>query len=369
MDNKRFLILGAGMMGRALAFDIVRSRGKECLTVLDSNKESCESLKDWLDIYVLNLDVKDETKLNELMVSADIVIDALPYQFNLSLMKKAIKAGCNFCDLGGNDPIVSQQLALDSDAKSAGVLCVPDCGLAPGMANVLAAHLTSEFERVDVLTIRVGGLPQHPKPPLNYQLVFSVGGLINEYVEKCKTLRGGEITYTEPMTGLESVYFDGLGELEAFNTSGGAGWLPEIFQGHINMLDYKTIRHPGHCDIMKDILDSGLAQRIELERQLTTMLAGDDQDIVLVKIYAEGELNGEKKGIGLEIIDHYDEVNDITAMMRCTSYPTSIIAQLIVDFKIPEHGIRTPEMCVPGDEFLMELAHRGIKVKKKILDP
>jgi lysine 6-dehydrogenase len=368
MDNKRFLILGAGQMGRALAFDLVRSRGNEYVTVLDSNNESCESLNAWLDINVMNLDVKDEVKLQEYISSADIVIAALPYRFNLSLMKKAIKAGCNFCDLGGNDPIVSQQLALDPDAKAAGVLCVPDCGLAPGMANVLAAHLTSEYDRVETLTIRVGGLPQHPEPPLNYQLVFSVGGLVNEYVEKCKILREGIITYTEPMTGLESIHFEGLGELEAFNTSGGAAWLPELFHGKVSKLDYKTIRYPGHCDIMKDILDSGLAQREVLEKQLISMLAGDDVDLVLVKICVEGEIMGEKKGISLEIMDYYDKENDITAMMRCTSYPTSIIAQLIVDSKIPENGVRTPEMCVPGEEFLMGLTQRGINVKKKVID-
>ncbi len=368
MKERRFLILGAGMMGRALAFDLVRSRGKDCLTVLDSNKESCESLNAWLGINVINLDVKDETKLHEQMTDADVVIVALPYQFNLSLMKRAIKAGCNFCDLGGNDTIASEQLALDPDAKSAGVLCVPDCGLAPGMANVLAAHLTSEYDKVDKLTIRVGGLPQHPKPPLNYQLVFSVGGLINEYVEKCKTLRKGKITYTEPMTGLESVEFEGFGELEAFCTSGGAAWLPEMFQGKINTLDYKTLRYPGHCVLMKEILDSGIGQRDALERQLTSKLAGDEEDVVLVNVSAEGEMRGVKKGITLEIMDYYDKENDITAMMRCTSYPTSIIAQLMVDSKIPEHGVRTPEMCVPGDDFLMGLAQRGIRVKKKVLD-
>lgn len=378
MNDERFLVLGAGMMGRAIAFDLVSARGKGSVVVMDSDDGSCRSLEAWLDIEVINLDIKEEERLYKEMENSDIIIVALPYQFNIPLMKMAVETGCNFCDLGGNDPIVSEQLALDSEAKSAGVLCVPDCGLAPGMANVLAAHLVPEFDKVECLNVRVGGLPQNPKPPLNYQLVFSVGGLINEYVEKCKVLREGKIRHVEPMRELESVVFAGFGELEAFTTSGGTARLPEMFEGRIDSLDYKTVRYPGHCDLMKDLLNrepvhedadmSGVGPRETLEKHLKGMLTGDDEDVVLVRVSAEGRVAGERKGISLEIIDYFDEENDISAMMRCTSYPTSIIAQQIVDSRIPTKGVMTPEMCVPGADFLDELASRNIVVNKKIWD-
>lgn len=376
MSSRKFLVLGAGMMGRAIAFDLARYRKKDEVLVLDSNKESCQSLTKWLgkDLGAICLDVKDEATLRSQMRDSDVVIVALPYRFNLGLIKLAIDCGANFCDLGGNDDIVRKQLALDPKAKKAEVLCLPDCGLAPGMANVLAAHLASEFESVDSLKIRVGGLPQNPKPPLNYQLVFSVGGLINEYKEKCKVLRNGKIAYVEPMTDLESLSFEKVGKLEAFTTSGGAAWLPEIYRDKIKTLDYKTIRYPGHCVIIKAMLDLGLASESEispgitpravLERQLAKALAGSDKDMVLVRVSASGKKKGKKASASLDIVDCYDEKNGITAMMRTTSFPTSIIAQMVADKKIKASGVKTPEMCVPGKDLIREMAARMIVVKE-----
>jgi lysine 6-dehydrogenase len=369
MSQKKFIVMGAGMMGRAVAYDLVQSHGKDCLAVIDANKTACDSLKKWLDIEVHNLDAKDKT-IDRHIKGSEAVIVALPYGFNLGFMKKAIAAGAHFCDLGGNDDIVSSQLALDKQAKKAGVLCIPDCGLAPGMADVLGAHLASQFDSVDELTIRVGGLPQHPVPPLNYQLVFSVGGLINEYKEKCKVLRNGKITLVDPMEEVEELEFKGIGKLEAFTTSGGAAWLPEIYRGKIRKLDYKTIRYPGHAVIIRSMLKLGLADEDEiapgvtprkiLERQMVKNLSGKDEDLVLVRVTATGKVGKKMVTRNLDIIDKYDKKEKITAMMRTTAFPTSIIAQMIVDGRIPDRGVKTPEMCVSGDILIKEMKARKI---------
>ncbi len=371
--QRKFLVLGAGMMGRAIAHDLVRSRGKDCLAVIDANRKACDSLRTWLGVEVHSLDANDKA-VGRHIKDSDAVIVALPYGFNLHFMKKAIAAGAHFCDLGGNDGIVSSQLALDRQAKKAGVLCLPDCGLAPGMADVLGAYLAKQFDSVDELTIRVGGLPQHPVPPLNYQLVFSVGGLINEYKEKCKVLRNGKIALVDPMEEVEDLEFMGIGKLEAFTTSGGAAWLPEMFKGKIRKLDYKTIRYPGHAVIFRSILKLGLADENEiapgisprkvLEGQILKNLGGEDEDLVLVRVTAKGKMAGKKATRNLDIVDRFDRKNGMTAMMRTTAYPTSIIAQMVVDGTIEERGVKTPEMCVPGDLLIKEMAKRGIKVKE-----
>jgi len=371
--QRKFLVLGAGMMGRAIAHDLVLSRGRDCLAVIDANRKACDSLEKWLGIEVHNLDAKDRAIDRHIEDSA-VVIVALPYGFNLHFMKKAIAAGAHFCDLGGNDGIISSQLALDRRAQKAGVLCLPDCGLAPGMAVVLAAHLASKFDSVEELTIRVGGLPRNPMPPLNYQLVFSVGGLINEYKEKCKVLRNGKIALVDPMEEVEELEFRGIGKLEAFTTSGGAAWLPEIFKGKIRKLDYKTIRYPGHAVIFRSILKLGLADENEiapgitprkvLEGQIVKTLSGRDEDLVLVRVTATGKAGKKRLTRNMDIVDRYDRKTGITAMMRTTAYPTSIIAQMIADGVIPDRGVKTPEMCVPGEIFIKELADRKIMVKK-----
>jgi lysine 6-dehydrogenase len=149
--------------------------------------------------------------------------------------------------LGGNNYIVDAQLALDEAAKKANINIVPDCGLAPGMVSVLAMHGANRFDETEEIHIRVGGLPQTPKPPLDYQLVFSVEGLINEYIESARVIRDGKIIEVNSMTELETLAFDGFSALEAFQTSGGTSTLPDTFCGKVKELDYKTIRYAGHC--------------------------------------------------------------------------------------------------------------------------
>ena len=137
---------------------------------------------------------------------------------------------------------------------------VPNCGLAPGLAGILAVAGAGEFEEIDAIRMRVGGLPQHPRPPLNYQIVFSAEGLINEYVEDAEVIRNGVRTSVPSMRDLEEIAFPPpFGTLEAFNTSGGASMLPEMFEGKVKELDYKTIRYPGHCEKFRMLLELGFA--------------------------------------------------------------------------------------------------------------
>src|SRR5207245_3140252 len=133
-----------------------------------------------------------------------------------------VEARTNFCDLGGNNDVVAAELALHGQAEKQGVSIIPDCGLAPGMVAVLVAHGAARFEKLEQIHIRVGGLPQNPKPPLDYQLVFSVEGLINEYIEPARIVRNGLIATVESMTEMEEIEFPApFGKLEAFQTSGG----------------------------------------------------------------------------------------------------------------------------------------------------
>ena len=139
------------------------------------------------------------------MQGHDSVISCVNYWYNASLSRAAIDTGTNFCDLGGNNYIVDEQLAMNDAAKAAGVNIIPDCGLAPGMVSILAMHGAAAFDTTDEIHIRVGGLPQDPQPPLNYQLVFSVEGLINEYLEVARVIRGGKITEVPSMTEIEEL--------------------------------------------------------------------------------------------------------------------------------------------------------------------
>ena len=359
-------------MGKALAHDLKEFRSDDEIIIADRDAEAGKKLLDWLKVdgetnaIFETVDAKDPASVRKLTNLADVAIVAMHYDLNLDLMKSAIASGCHFCDLGGNDWIVEKQLALDEKARDADILALPDCGLAPGMANVLAMHAVSGMSEMDKLFIRVGGLPQNPKPPLNYQLFFSVGGLINEYKEPCTVIEDGVLKEVPGMTGIESLHFEELGELEAFHTSGGALWLPRIFEGRIRELNYKTIRYPGHMEKFLEMYDMSEEARPATEARIIEELSGTDKDHVLVRVVAEGVKDGKKIRRTFETVDEFDDSTGLTAMMRTTAFPTTIIAGMMVDGQISERGVRTPDMCVPGDLLISEMEKRNIMFHEKI---
>ena len=377
----KILVLGAGKMGVGVAFDLARNPDVKRIVLADINLENLKSARQKIKSKKLQLrkvNVENQTQIKKLIKGFDCVVSAVTYIHNLNLTKLCIQAKVNFCDLGGNIYIVEKQLKLNKQAKKAGITVIPDCGLAPGMMNILAVWGASKLDRTDELKIRVGGLPQNPKPPLNYQLVFSVEGLINEYIEKAQILRLGKIEWVDSLTDIEEIRFpDPFGRLEAFYTSGGTSTLPLTMAHKIQNIDYKTIRYRGHCEKFKFLADSGLlsSEKIKLNgskitpRQLTAklltdFLSGKDKDVVLARATVIGEKNGKKAEFTLQIIDYYDEQNHITAMQRTTAYPVSIIAQMLASGKISHKGVVPQEISVPADAFVTELANRGIKVEE-----
>src|SRR5271169_2950882 len=220
----KILVIGSGMMGSALAYDLAHSSGVEKIILADIDLERATRIASSLGAHIEphRLDINNHIDVVKLMKTVDAAVGATSYMHNLSLTKAAIEAHVHFCDLGGNMDVVDRQLALDAEARRADVCILPNCGLAPGLACVVAAGGAKKFSNVDTLYIRVGGLPQHPQPPLNYQLVFSAEGLINEYLEPAEVIRNGEVKTVPSMIELEELEFPKpFGKLEAFNTSGG----------------------------------------------------------------------------------------------------------------------------------------------------
>lgn len=380
----KFIVFGAGMMGHALAHDLARSPGVERVTVADEKAECATHLARQLGsplIHPLELDVSRLRDVVEGMRGHSCAISAVPYRFNADLTRAAIESGVHFCDLGGNDQILEEQRRLDAQAAQKGLLIVPNCGLAPGLGNVLAAAGAKLFDTVDSITIRVGGLPKHPVPPFNYQLVFSVDGLINEYSGKAKVIREFRGAEIDAMTELETLEFPPpYGTLEAFLTSGGTSLLSEMFAGKVRRLDYKTIRYPGHCDRFRSLLELGFgsAEPIRVGSNLMTArelflellkkkLPATGPDVVLLRVELRGDTRHTARILRFQLIDSVDENANITAMMRATAFPTSVIAQMIVGGRIQGTGVRTPEQCVELEPLLSELKVRGIHITQEWL--
>jgi lysine 6-dehydrogenase len=375
----KILVLGAGRMGHGAVYDLVHnSSDVESVSVADFHLEKAEQVAAAVGtskIDARQIDASDNAASIELMRAHDAVISCVNYWYNESLSKAAIAAKAHFCDLGGNNYVVDSQLAMDAEAKSAGISIIPDCGLAPGMVSILAMHGAKQFDRVDEIHIRVGGLPQDPKPPLNYQLVFSVEGLINEYIEVARVIRDGEITEIESMTEVEPLEFEGFPPLEAFQTSGGTSTLPDSFAEKIRELDYKTIRYAGHCEKFKTMIDLGLCSSDEIVvdyqkviprkvfgELLQQHLPADGPDYVLVRLDFAGLSGGVAKGLRYDIVDKFDESTGLSAMMRTTAFPASIIAQMMARGDVLIRGATPQEKAIDPDKFVAELDRRNIKI-------
>ncbi len=382
------LVIGAGMQARAVTYDFVRQDDVDEVMVCDIDAARLNGLKRWLrsgKVRTLKADAGDRQRMTELMRPCDVAVSCVPYFFNLGLARAAVASNTHFCDLGGNNDVVSAELALSARARKAGVTVVPDCGLAPGMVSILAADGFSRLERTDAIHIRVGGLPRHPKPPLNYALVFSANGLINEYVEPCLVLRDGKPAWREPLADVEELTFPKpFGKLEAFNTSGGSSTLPYTYRGKVKSLDYKTIRYPGHCTKFRVLFDLGLtdmkpvevdAKRIVprhlLIQRLEATLPWEKDDVVLLRVEVEGKGTRDKgtKGssggrtIRYEMVDYADKRSGLTAMERTTGFSAAIVALMLGRGQIACTGAFTGENCVPSAEYIRELRQRGLRLR------
>ncbi|CAN5354359.1 saccharopine dehydrogenase C-terminal domain-containing protein [soil metagenome] len=379
MDMK-ILVIGAGRMGHGAVFDLAHNSPEvEAVTIADADFAKAEKVADAVKspkISALELDVSDYEKTVSVMRGNDSAISCVNYWYNEKLSRAAIETRTNFCDLGGNNYIAREQLALDEEAKNAGINIIPDCGLAPGMVSILAMHGANRFDEIEEIHIRVGGLPQNPKPPLDYQLVFSVEGLINEYIETARVIRGGEIKEVESMTELETLEFEGFPPLEAFQTSGGTSTLPETFLGKLRELDYKTIRYSGHCEKFKTMIDLGLCSSEEISvddvkvtprkvfgELLQKNLPADEPDYVLIRLEFVGTKDDEKKRLRYDIVDKFDETTNLSAMMRTTAFPASIIAQMAAKGDVKMRGATPQEKAIDAEKFVAKLARRNIKVQ------
>src|SRR5437773_3210860 len=328
----KMLVLGAGLQGSACAFDLLQHKDVTEVRLADIRIDHVEPFLapySGKNLIPTRLDVRDHNAVLGLMGEADAVMCALPYYFNYDMAVCAVDAGVHFCDLGGNTEIVSQQKTLNDRAREEGVSVIPDCGLAPGMVNILAEHGIRQMDRVESVKIFVGGLPQNPEPPLNYQIVYSLEGVLDYYTTLSWVLRKGKRTQMKALSEIEPVYFGGsLGELEGFHTAGGLSTMAFRYEGKIPTMEYKTLRYPGHAKIMEAIRDLGLLDTEPVEvkgvrvvpRDLVVSVIGpkltkpNSRDIVALRVMVEGKKSGKKKKIGWELVDRFDVSRGISAM-------------------------------------------------------
>lgn len=376
----RFVVLGAGRQGSACAYDLLRQPDVTEVILVDLRVNGLPPFLDGLRgprLVLRPADFRDPGSVADALHGGDVALCAAPYYFNYDLAKAAVAAGLHFADLGGNTEIVFRQRGLDAEARARGVTLVPDVGLAPGIVNVLAAEGVRRLDVAEDVRIFVGGLPQAPEPPLHYQVVYSLEGVLDYYTTPSWIVRDGRRTQVDALSEVEPVEFPGLGTLEAFHTGGGISTLPWTYEGKVRRMEYKTLRYPGHAGIVRAIRELGLLDTEPVKvkgahvrpRDVFVAVVGprltkpEMRDVVALRVEVAGAKGGRRVRHTWECIDRYDEATGISAMERTTGFTLSIIGLMMARGEIAHGGVRTPDDAVPAEPFVRALAERGIRIE------
>jgi saccharopine dehydrogenase-like NADP-dependent oxidoreductase len=342
-------LLGAGHIGQAIARNL-HGCGDYRVTVFDKNRDALAKLQaEGMATHALEGD--SLASLLPALREQQIVVNALPYHLAIPVARMAAEAGCHYFDLTED---VAATKEIQKIAATGRTVFMPQCGLAPGFIGIVAHHMTQSFDTLHDVKMRVGALPEFPTNALKYNLTWSVDGLINEYCHPCEAIHDGEMIAALPLEGLEHFSLDGI-EYEAFNTSGGLGTLCETLGGRVRNLDYKTVRYPGHCNLMQFLLrdlqlhsDQGQLKDIMRRSMPATM-----QDVVLVFVTVSGMKNGTllQEVFARKIFAERDGDRSLSAIQITTAAGICAAVDLFRSEKLPQSGFVAQER-VKLPEFL-----------------
>jgi len=377
----RYAVLGASLMGRVVAKDLLESEPEARVTLMDLNPARLYEVAGLLAnprLVTRMLDVTVREGAIELLRDHDVAIGALPHARSLQAIEASIGAGVSFVDLVGSKPELRK--ALDGTASEARVLVVPGLGVAPGLSNVLVARGMARLHETKEAVIYVGGIPKERRPPLEYQTVYSLVSMFGIFLRPAQLWQNGKRVAAEPLSDVEFLDFPlPVGRLEAFNTDGLASLVLTVSHRIQDRLVEKTLRYPGFAEKVKFLLDCGLLEaepvqvgnatvvpRDVLIHQLDQKLSlGPQGDILVMRVVVKGTSGGSEVTHTFDLVDFMDPVTGETAMARTTCYPATIAARMIASGKIRERGVRFPEELFAGglgDLLLSELKARGVSV-------
>ena len=291
----KVLILGAGKIG-ALISGLLAESGSYEVHLADVSGEAANAVVNahrFPNLHAHTLDATDAPSLDAHLKKhpVDAVISGLPYYCNIAVAEAARRAGIHYFDLTEDVEVTRAVRKISAGAKQA---FVPQCGLAPGFISIAANALIQHFDEIRSVKLRVGALPQHPNNVLKYSLTWSTEGLINEYGNPCEAIVDGRRIEAAPLEGLEEIEIDGT-LYEAFNTSGGLGSLAETYGARTQVMDYKTMRYPGHCEQMRLLMNDLKLNhdRSTLKRILENAVPQTQQDVIVIYVAVTGKQDGD----------------------------------------------------------------------------
>ncbi len=383
MTTPRVLVLGAGRIGSEIAADLARGGDLE-VAVADRDRAALESAagraraRGGLEAAPIEADLSDPAAVGRLVSRFDVVAGAVSSHAGFAVMEAVVRAGKPYCDVSFMHEDAGD---LDGAARSSGATVVYDCGVAPGMSNVLAARAFGTLDACRSITIYVGGVPERPRPPFFYKAAFDPRDVLEEYTRPARLVEDGAVVVREALSEPEVVCFDGVGTLEAFNTDG----LRSLAALPVPFMREKTLRHPGHREIMtamvaagffrkKPVSVGGVAVRpFDIAAELLTpewTYAPGEADLTVMRIVVEGVLGGAPTAITWELVDRYDTNTATTSMARTTAYPCSSMVRMLADGSFRQPGVHATERLAGDsrifDRLMGDLESRGVVFSRKM---
>ncbi len=334
---KSILVVGAGKIGATIC-SFLAATGDYRIAVADASRQQLERAELPVGCETIELDVQDKAALGKALAGRFAVLSAAPFHATRHIAEAAREVGVHYLDLTEDVAMTRLVKGLGQGAETA---FIPQCGLAPGFISIVAYDLTKKFDSLDSLRLRVGALPRYPANALNYNLTWSTDGVINEYCEPCEAIIDGTLREVPPLEELEEFSIDGE-KYEAFNTSGGLGTLCDTLEGKVRSLNYRTIRYPGHCTIMKALLqDLRLNERRDLLKDiLETALPVTQQDVVIIFVTVSGEKGGRfmQETYANKIFGQNVGGIDYGAIQTTTAGGICAVLDMLADGTLPSKG-------------------------------
>ncbi len=370
------VVLGCGLVGATIARDMAEDDRFE-VRVVDANAESLARLKQRIKIETLTTDLSDPAKLREAIMDAGIVLGALPSRFGFQSLRTVIESGKPYSDISF---MPEDALQLDGLARERGVTAVVDCGVSPGLSNLMIGYARSVMDRADRAEIYVGGLPKARHWPFQYKAPFAPSDVIEEYTRPARLREHGEVVVRPALSEPELMDFPQVGTLEAFNTDGLRSLLDTV---DIPTMKEKTLRYPGHIELMRAMRETGLFDTQEIEVRgvrvrpldVTSKLMfpkwtyqSGEEEFTVLRVIVEGVKSGAPVRRVFDLYDETDRATGTSSMARTTAFPCTIAARMIVDGTIREGGVFPPERFAakPGlfDRMETELRRRGVEIRQ-----
>ncbi|MEJ5369158.1 MAG: saccharopine dehydrogenase C-terminal domain-containing protein [Bryobacteraceae bacterium] len=368
MTRRRVTVLGAGLIGRAMVFDLCREHE---VTVADVSAESLEFVSRW-PCRTVQADVLAPGEMERIAGDAELVLSAMPGALGMRVLERLIAMGKDVVDISFTE---EDPTALNALAAARGATVIVDCGVCPGLSNIAAAHAARRrFARLDRYVCYVGGLPREPRPPWYYKNPFAAESVIDEYTRPCRFRIGGEPCTLEPLSGAETVEFAETGPLTAFHTDGIRTLLASLPE--VPTLVEKTLRHPQHYEFVVRLREAGFFAP-DILPALTTVarrawrFEPGEADLTVMRLLFEGlSPEGAPVRLAMDLIDHYDAANGLLSMARTTGFTATAAARLLLEGRFRRPGVHPPEVLGLDEDLYQALTgmldERGVRFTESV---